>query len=571
LTDGLIYKFVLKDSNDVTIATYDNISGINSNFVAYTNQQEIQTATAGQTVFNLTTMSYQVGTNSLSVFVDGVNQYGPGAQYAYTETDDNTVTFVSGLHVGAEVKFTTSQQQGAGAVDASQVSYTPPFTGSETTNVEAKLAQYVSVKDFGAVGDGVTDDTTAIQDAIDEVSANGGGLLYAPEGTYICSAALTLKDTVQLYGDGPKSSIFEFTSATDNGVEIPANITKLGLSNIKLYASAGSTGTGVVYSDTSDACREFVLDDYEIEGFDIGVRLAFGINCIIGQGRIIGPGNTVTGSIGIYCGDDLAVGTYATQIGKAYISAFETGYRGERDKGTIAQNTVFENCYFAVVLDSSTPNSAVTLMAPYFEANEPTASLVQAVNANVHVTIINPYAYNTAPVTDFSARVSGTNITLLMSVGEPGFAAPSTLSRKGADDTISQMECYSDNSGNSAVLNMLKSHQDTAGNTATVDTEFLGQWKISGVNSSSAQAVAAQIVAKQVGAAGAAYVGAELALRVGSNAAAVADAVVVRRGANAEMSLLIERNDAGVFSLQRVKVGNADSGGLGYRALVIDN
>ena len=56
LTDGLSYKFVLKNSAGDLIATYDNISGINSNFVAYTAQQEIQTATAGQTVFTLTTM-----------------------------------------------------------------------------------------------------------------------------------------------------------------------------------------------------------------------------------------------------------------------------------------------------------------------------------------------------------------------------------------------------------------------------------------------------------------------------------------------------------------------------------
>ena len=136
LTDGITYKFLLKDANDVLIATYDNISGINSNFVAFVNQQQIITATAGQTVFNLS-ISYQPGTNSLSVFVDGVNQYGPGAQYAYTETDSDTVTFVSGLHVGAEVKFTTTQQQSAGAVDASQVSYTP--VAGATTNVQAQL------------------------------------------------------------------------------------------------------------------------------------------------------------------------------------------------------------------------------------------------------------------------------------------------------------------------------------------------------------------------------------------------------------------------------------------------
>ena len=48
LTDGVSYKFILKDSNDTLIATYDNLTGINSNFIAYTAQQEIQTATAGQ-------------------------------------------------------------------------------------------------------------------------------------------------------------------------------------------------------------------------------------------------------------------------------------------------------------------------------------------------------------------------------------------------------------------------------------------------------------------------------------------------------------------------------------------
>lgn len=142
LTDGITYKFVVKDSSDALIGTYDNLTGINSNFVAYTNSQEIQTATAGQTVFNLTTMQYQPGTNSLSVFVDGVNQYGPGAQYAYVETDSDTVTFVSGLHVGAEVKFTTTQQQNAGITNASQITYYDTFNNANTS-VETALQEHL--------------------------------------------------------------------------------------------------------------------------------------------------------------------------------------------------------------------------------------------------------------------------------------------------------------------------------------------------------------------------------------------------------------------------------------------
>jgi len=203
LTDGIQYKFILRDSNDVLIATYDNINGINSNFVAFTNQQEIQTATAGQTVFNLTTTTYLPGTNSLSVFVDGVNQYGPGAQYAYVETDSDTVTFINGLHVGALVKFTTSQLNSSGAVDAAQVSYTPPFLDSVPTNVEAKLAQYVSVIDFGAVGDGVTDDSAAFQAAIDyaALQAPTQPSLFIPAGDYVIGTTLNVNGAIEFRGE----------------------------------------------------------------------------------------------------------------------------------------------------------------------------------------------------------------------------------------------------------------------------------------------------------------------------------------------------------------------------------
>ena len=285
ITDGILYKFVLETSTGVLIATYDNISGINSSFVAFTNQQEIVTATAGQTVFNLG-ISYQLGTNSLSVFVDGVNQYGPGAQYAYTETDSDTVTFTSGLHVGAEVKFTTSQQQGAGAVDASQVSYDPPFIDSVATNVEAKLSECLSVYDFGAVGDGVTSDTAAFNLAIAAALA-AGVALYVPPGNYYLATALTpftLPAAAALRGTGRtlgiyghiESSVITYAAAADLfDVSIQDNFTPFTIQGLRIQRALSTfasipAGSAIKFS----GLYGFRVQDVVVTYFDTAVELA---------------------------------------------------------------------------------------------------------------------------------------------------------------------------------------------------------------------------------------------------------------------------------------------------------
>jgi hypothetical protein len=264
LTDGITYKFVVQDSANNLIGTYDNLTGINSNFVAFTNQQEIQTATAGQTVFNLATMQYQPGTNSLSVFVDGVNQYGPGAQYAFVETDQDTVTFVSGLHVGASVKFTTSQLNSSGAVDASQVSYNPPFVGSVATNVEDKLAQSVSVFDFGVdSGSTPTQKTAALLLAVaasNQVFVNSG--VYDPVEITASNKVLVMDANVEFkIPDGEVVSVdvtgpAAFHISGDN-VIVQGSFTANGnKANNDSYSFPTSNRKGLVYV-TGDNAKFF--------------------------------------------------------------------------------------------------------------------------------------------------------------------------------------------------------------------------------------------------------------------------------------------------------------------------
>ena len=105
-----------------------------------------------------------------------------------------------------------------------QVRFTQAGAGAVERLASEKLKEWMSVRDFGAVGDGVADDTAAIQAAIDAVFAVGGGTVFIPKGIYLISTTITTKNDVIIRGEGDASQllvntdieVFNSSSATVN-------------------------------------------------------------------------------------------------------------------------------------------------------------------------------------------------------------------------------------------------------------------------------------------------------------------------------------------------------------------
>jgi polygalacturonase len=86
----------------------------------------------------------------------------------------------------------------------------------EFTSIVAKSYPWYDVthSDWGALGDGVTDDTTAIQNAINAAEAAGYGIIFFPAGTYVVTSLTVESSGIMLMGAGVDVTVLETSSAT---------------------------------------------------------------------------------------------------------------------------------------------------------------------------------------------------------------------------------------------------------------------------------------------------------------------------------------------------------------------
>jgi hypothetical protein len=118
-----------------------------------------------------------------------------------------------------------------------------------------------SVSDFNATGDGVTDDTAAIQAAIDALPASGG-ILHFPTGNFLCESGLSFVDrvSVRVTGDGGPTggaagtSRLTFTQTTGSRCIDARSTTGVTFENLYILQSgAGFTGHVVDFTHSAAA------------------------------------------------------------------------------------------------------------------------------------------------------------------------------------------------------------------------------------------------------------------------------------------------------------------------------
>jgi hypothetical protein len=255
--NNLWFSVAFVDSRNPTNIVWSTTGLISASTSIYATAYA-DTFTGNGSTTNWTLSADPVTVNNLDVSINGVTQT-PVTDYSISNTTFITTT-AAPLGSIILVKYRQALPNSYYG-SAANVQYTPAGTGAVATTVQAKLRQTVSVKDFGAVGDGVTNDYAAINAAwlyCYPIGAN----LYFPSGTYLVVTdnfpfrntqlpvtSLLNCNNMTIYGDGP-SSILKTSSVLGadvlqlNGLK-NFHVRNLQVQSVISGSDAGSNGMSV--------------------------------------------------------------------------------------------------------------------------------------------------------------------------------------------------------------------------------------------------------------------------------------------------------------------------------------
>ena len=127
------------------------------------------------------------------------------------------------------------------------------WTGAAWEFINDNSNAIVSVKDFGAKGDGVTDDTAAFTAAFASSKS-----IYVPTGNYKITSSITIPYQGNMFGDGSMLSVLKCDTAVFTGIFVKAN-GRTTVSKIGIEATGPKAGTGLRAADP--------LNEYSFTGF----------------------------------------------------------------------------------------------------------------------------------------------------------------------------------------------------------------------------------------------------------------------------------------------------------------
>jgi hypothetical protein len=231
---------------------------------------DVFTGTGSQTVFVLSADPGVI--NNLDVSINGVVMV-PGIDYTWVS--GTTLTFTAAPPAASTVLVRYDQGLPVGTADAGATNYVPAGMGAVATNVQNKLREFVSVKDFGAVGDGVADDTVAIQAALDAVYASGGGTLYFPAGEYLVTSIVKVfasNISVVFKGAGKMATVLRKTGASttpilDLSTTVAPSVVYSSIEDMRIRGNA-KAHDGIRLTNWA----RFSLENVYVNACDVGIN-----------------------------------------------------------------------------------------------------------------------------------------------------------------------------------------------------------------------------------------------------------------------------------------------------------
>ena len=152
----------------------------------------------------------------------------------------------------------------AASSGSSLIGFIHSGTGAVARTTQNKMRDVVSVKDFGAVGDGVTDDTAKIEAADLAVSTAGGGVLFFPRGTYMVSS-VTRRSNVSWLGESHNVSIIKCNTVGAAFITFQ-NISRISDRDIQFDGNLKANVTWKFAATVGNSCTSMLFEHVYLTG-----------------------------------------------------------------------------------------------------------------------------------------------------------------------------------------------------------------------------------------------------------------------------------------------------------------